>query len=139
MASTPISVDDSRDPLRKMRVYQLADDLMSDCFVDAGSVLKNPITTKIASQLYYAAGSISANIAEGYSRASGKDRARYFEYSLGSVRETMAWYRSSRPVLDAEVVTDRLDRLEEMRRMLLAIIPRERDRSLRKKRTPVRE
>ena len=136
MTATRASYDNSRDPLRKMRVYQMAEDLMPDCFLDAGQVLKNPITTKIASQLYYAAGSISANLAEGYSRASGKDRARYFEYALGSVRETMAWYRSSRPILTSEVVSDRLDRLEEMRRMLLAIIPRERDRSLRKKPKP---
>ena len=87
---------------------------------------------KIAGQLYYAAGSIGANHSEGYSRASGKDRARYYEYALGSVRETMSWYRAVAPVIDAQTVGKRLDSLEEMRRILTAIIPRERDRTLGK-------
>ncbi len=107
---------------------------MPDCYKDAEQLVRTPITFKIAGQLYYAAGSIGANIAEGYSRASGKDRARYFEYSLGSTRETMSWYRSSIPILGEETVERRLDCLEEIRRMLSAIIPRERDKTLRQQR-----
>jgi four helix bundle protein len=72
-----------------------------------------------------------ANIAEGYSRSSGRDRARIFEYALGSARECMAWYESAEPVLSATIVRERLDTLEEIRRLLLAIIPRERDRLIR--------
>jgi four helix bundle protein len=94
--------------------------------------MKDPITQKVAGQLYFSAGSIGATFGEGYSRASGKDRARYFEYALGSVRETMYWYASSVPVLGAEVVGKRLDRLEEIRRILAAVIPREREKTLRK-------
>jgi four helix bundle protein len=72
-----------------------------------------------------------ANISEAYSRTSGKDRALRFEYALGEVRERMSWYKSVKPVLGEEVVKDRRDRLEEMRRMLLAIIPRERGRTMK--------
>jgi hypothetical protein len=43
----------------------------------------------------------------------------------------MTWYRSAEPVLGAEVVGGRLDTLEEIRRLLLAIIPRERNRLIR--------
>src|ERR1035437_10479927 len=43
-------------------------------------------------QLTRAVGSISANIAEGYSRASVADRLRFYEYALGSTREAIAWY-----------------------------------------------
>ena len=82
--------------------------------------------------LVYAAGSIGANHSEGYSRASGKDRARYYEYALGSVRESMSWYRTAVPVIDLETLGKRLDVLEEMRRILTAIIPRERGRTLGK-------
>ena len=127
----PVSVDDSQDPLARMRVFELATELGPDCFTDAQALVANPITEEIAGQLYAAVGSISANISEGYSRSSGKDRARIFEIALGSVRESMSWYRSSEPVLGESVVKDRRDRLEEMRRLLLAIIPRERGRAMR--------
>ncbi|MFL5639959.1 MAG: four helix bundle protein [Gemmatimonadaceae bacterium] len=89
------------------------------------------ITEKMSGQLYAAVASISANLGEGYSRSSGRDRARIFEYALSSVRESMSWYRSAAPVLGPEVVRARLDLLEEIRRLLLAIIPRERNRLIR--------
>lgn len=126
------SVDTSRDPLARMRVYQIARDLVPDCWNDAEKLRHHPVTEKLAGQLYAAVSSISCNVSEGYSRSSGKDRAKTFEYALGSVRESMDWYRSSEPVLGATTVTDRLNRLEEMRRMLLAIIPRERGRLIRR-------
>ena len=85
----------------------------------------------LAGQLYAAVCSIAANVSEGYSRSSGKDRARIFEFALGSVRESMCWYQSSLPVLGGAAVADRRCRLEEMRRLLLAIIPRERGRPMK--------
>jgi four helix bundle protein len=85
----------------------------------------------LAPDLCAAVTSIESNIAEAYSRSSGKERATRFEYALGSVRESMSLYRSSSPVLGKKIVKDRRDRLEEMRRMLLAIIPRERGRPMK--------
>jgi four helix bundle protein len=114
-----------------MRVYQLAAELIPEAFEDAKAVQAEPVTHEIAGQLYAAVCSIEAHISEGYSRSSGKDRARIFEYALGSVRESMSWYKSSTPVLGATTVTNRRDRLEEMRRLLLAIIPRERGRTMK--------
>jgi four helix bundle protein len=113
-----------------MRVYRLASDLVPEAWRDAAKLRQDVITEKISGQLYAAVGSIVSNLAEGYSRSSGRDRARIFEYALGSVRETMAWYKSAEPVLGTEVVRDRFGALEEMRRMLLAIIPRERGRPM---------
>jgi four helix bundle protein len=114
-----------------MRVFHLASELIPDCFADAKLIRADPITGEIAGQLYAAVCSIEANISEGYSRSSGKDRALRFEYALGSVRESMSWYRSTLPILGEDRVRDRRNRLEEMRRMLLAIIPRERGKSMR--------
>ena len=122
---TPVSADDSQDPLNRMRVFQLAGELIPDSFGDARLMRAEPITEEIAGQLYAAVCSIEANISEAYSRSSGKDRAMPFEYALGSVRESMSWYKSATPILGATTVKDRRDRLEEMRRMLLAIIPRD--------------
>jgi four helix bundle protein len=127
----PVSIADSQDPLNRVRVFQLAGDLIPDCFGDAKAVRADPITAELAGQLYEAVCSIEANISEAYSRSSGKDRALRFEYALGSVRESMSWYKSAMPVLGETTVQDRRDRLEEMRRILLAIIPRERGKTMK--------
>ncbi len=114
-----------------MRAYRLARGLITDSRADAERLRHHRVTERVSGQLYAAIGSIAANLAEGYSRSSGRDRARLFEYALGSVRESMSWYQSAEPVLTAEIVSRRLDTLEEIRRLLLAVIPRERDRLIR--------
>jgi four helix bundle protein len=124
------------DLLSRMRVYQIAIELMDAAREDAKVVVENPITALSAGQLYAAVISIAANIAEGYSRSSGRDRARFFEYALGSTRETEVWYRGIRWVLPEEAVAERQKALAEIRRMLLAIIPRERGRTIRPRATP---
>ena len=125
------------DPLERMRVYQLAKELLEPAFEDAEVLRAHPITAEIAGQLYTAAGSIAANIREGYYRSSGKDRARIFEYALGSAGECEEWYDVGRPVLGKERAEARTMTLREIQRMLKAIIPRERDRLIRPHRRPV--
>ncbi|MFQ5594528.1 MAG: four helix bundle protein, partial [Anaerolineae bacterium] len=49
-------------------------------------------TLGLSDQLYRALVSISSNIAEGYSRGTGKGRAQFYEYALGSARESRDWY-----------------------------------------------
>ena len=80
-----------------MRAYCLARELLAVSWSDAEKLSVNQMTEKLAGQLYAAIGSIAANIGEGYSRSSGKDRARIFEYALGSVRESMIWYHAAKP------------------------------------------
>ena len=114
-----------------MRAYQLAKELVEGAWNDSDKLRREPVAEKVAGQLYAAVGSITANLAEGYSRSSGRDRSRIFEYALGSVRERMMWYHTAKPLLGTEVVRERLNTLEQIRRLLLAIIPRERGRSIR--------
>jgi four helix bundle protein len=68
---------------------------------------------------------IRALLAEGYSRASSADRARFYGYALGSTREAITWYNSLRtelgPVTDA-----RQDSLLQIRRLLLTTLRRSR-------------
>jgi four helix bundle protein len=123
--------DVERDPLRKMRSWQLADELRRLAWDDAERLQRHPITGDVARQLYRAVGSIPANLAEGYSRSSGRDRARLFEYALGSARECIEWYLSALPVLGETVVAARHNVLVEIRRLLVATIPRERARTIR--------
>ena|SRR6187551_2854686 len=122
---------DSKDPIARMRVYQLAFKLRPACLEDARTIQQNPMMERIAGQLYGAVGSIPANLAEGYSRSSGRDRSRLFEYSLGSARESIEWYESSKHLLESEIFADRMNVLNEMVRLLLAIIPEERGRVIR--------
>ena len=119
------------DPLARMRVYQLAVALVDEAWNDAEILKGHRVTEKVSAQLYSAVGSIGANIAEGYSRSSGRDRAKIFEYALGSARESLNWYRAARPVLGGPTVAQRSSVLVEIAKILLAVIPRERDRLIR--------
>ena len=123
------SFETSRDPLKRMRAFQLGEELRPDAWSDARALILDPLMENTAKQLYAAVCSIAANISEGYSRSSGKDRARIFEFALGSVRESITWYQAARPVL-GDVTKERLNDLEELRRLLLAIIPRERTKGI---------
>ncbi len=122
---------DKRDPLQRMRAYRLACELVRESWEDADRLAQHRTMGKVSSQLYAAVGSIVANLGEGYAHSSGKDRARIFEYALGSARESIAWFRSAEPVLGSDVVAKRIEKLDEIRRLLMAIIPRERGRLIR--------
>jgi four helix bundle protein len=72
-------------------------------------------------QLTRAIGSITANIAEGYSRPTVPDRARFYGYALGSTREAIGWYDSLK--LELGVLTDdRQSTLVQIRRLLLTTL-----------------
>ena len=83
-------------------------------------------TISVADQLNRAAGAISGDIAEGYSRRSGKDQARFYEYGLGSARESRDWYYKGRHVLGGKVAENRMELLTHIIKSLLTIIPNER-------------
>ena len=121
----------NRDPLYRMRAYRLAGDLLEESWRDVEELIKHPPMAKVCAQLYAAVGSISANLGEGYAHSSGKDRARFFEYALGSARESISWYKAAQPILGKDTVACRLAKLDEIRRILTAVIPRERDRLIR--------
>ena len=121
------------DPLWRMKVYRLALFLNDLAWHDVTKLAADARTLRVADQLYRAVGSIGANIAEGYSRRSGKDRARFYEYSLGSGRESRHWYWSGRQMLGDTVTEHRLAILAEITRLLLAIVPRERKHNLAEK------
>lgn len=109
------------DPLWKMEVYRLAMFLGDVCWRDVTKLMDDKRTVKLADQLYRAVGSISANIEEGYSQGTGKSRARYYRYALGSARESRGWYYKGRYVLGEAVVTHRIQFLTGVIRLLLVM------------------
>jgi four helix bundle protein len=128
LASVPPEL--TGDPLWKMKVYRLAVFVGDLAWCDVGKLSQDRRTRSLADQLYRAVGSVGANIAEGYSRRSGKDRARFYEYALGSARESRGWYYQGRHVLTEAVCTHRIQLLTEIIRLLLAITPATRTRTL---------
>ena len=114
-----------------MTAYRLAVYMLEAGWEDAKALHRSALTKSIATQLYRALGSIVANIAEGYSRSSGPDRARMFEYALGSSREGRAWYLAAKPILGAKVIALRTNPLDRICALLLTAIPSERKRQLR--------
>jgi four helix bundle protein len=119
------------DSLWKVKAYRLALFLSDVGWYDVTKLVGDRRTLALSDQLYRALGSIGANLAEGYSRGSGKDRARFYEYALGSARECRDWYYKGRHILGEAVVQHRLELLSEVLRLLLTMIPQQRGRALR--------
>ena len=126
-----VSTEFTQDPLWRMEVYRLAVFLADLAWRDVSRLIRDRRMVGVADQLYRAVGSIGANIAEGYSRRSGKDQARFYEYALGSAREARGWYRQGRHVLSESVSTHRIKLVTQVIRLLLTIIPAERGYRLR--------
>jgi four helix bundle protein len=94
--------------------------------VDAQAMREHVVGNAIIGQLALAVASIGANIAEGYSRSTGRDRARFFEYALGSAREARHFYQAGRSSLSAAAIGERLGTLDEVIRLLLAMVRHQR-------------
>jgi len=114
------------DPPWRMEVYRLALFAGDLAWRDATKLMQDRRMLSLSDQLYEAVGSNSANIAEGYSRSSHKDQARFYEYALGSAREARNWYFGGRHVLGDQVASHRMELLTQIIRRLLNIIPAER-------------
>lgn len=119
------------DSLWKLEVYRLGLFVADIAWQDALALNKTLLTRDLANQLYRSVCSISANIAEGYSRSTGKDRARFLEYSLGSAREARDWYYKSRHTFREEVVKHRIDLLTQIIKMLNVLTPHQRQKGIR--------
>jgi four helix bundle protein len=115
-----------KDALWSVRAYRLALFVAELGSFDATKLVSDRRSIGIADQLFRSIGSVSANIAEGYSRGTGRDRARFYEYALGSSREGRDWYYKGRHVLGEEVVQHRLAIMTEIIRLLLSTIPQQR-------------
>ncbi|HOV48193.1 MAG TPA: four helix bundle protein [Anaerolineae bacterium] len=124
------------DILWKVRAYRLALFAADLGWEDVSRLAQDHRTRALSDQLYRALGSVSANIAEGYSRSGGRDRARFYEFALGSARETRDWYHKGRHILGDAVTEHRVNLQTEIIRLLLTMIPDQRTQTLREPREP---
>lgn len=104
--------------------YRKALFLFDLCWADCEHLLNHPLGKPIAQQLIRSAGSISANIEEGYGRGYGKDRAYFLKIALGSARESKGWYYRGQRLLSSPIVEQRLKLLGEVIALLVTEINR---------------
>ena len=113
------------DSLWNMDAYRLALFLADVGWRDAAALMQDRRTLEVSEQLYLALGSVGANLAEGYSRGTSRDRTRFYENALGSARESRDWYHKVRHVLNEAVVERRLELLTRVIHLLLTMIPQQ--------------
>ena len=121
-----IPAEITNDSLWKMKAYRLGLFAADVGWHDATKLMRDKRTLELSNQLYRALGSISANLAEGYSRGTGRDRARFYEYALGSARESRDWYYKGKHILGPVVTTHRMNFLTQVIRLLLTMVPQQR-------------
>jgi len=103
VADVPASI--SGDPLWKVEAYRLALFASDVCWFDLRKLMRDLRT---------------------HSRGSARDRARFYEYALGSARESRDWYFKARHVLGNDVCEHRLELLTQIIRLLLTMVPQQR-------------
>lgn len=107
-ADAEFSAHLTRDPPWRMQVDRGALRLLAAARGDSVLLARRAETHRIAGQLRRAVGSVASNIAEGRSRATPGQRARFRDYALGSLRKALVWYELSRDVLGGDDVATRL-------------------------------
>ena len=118
------------DALWTVEVYRLAAFATYAAWQDVVQLERRWATRRLSGQLADAVGSIGANISEGFSKQSGTDRARFYEYALASAREARHWYLSAVHVVGADRLRTQLELIGSIIRLLLVALPQERRRHL---------
>ena len=96
---------------------------------DCGKLVRDLRGKAVAQQIVRSAGSISANIEEGYGRGIGTKSYLYFlRVAIGSARETKGWYFRARHLLSADVLEHRLALLDEIISLLATEMTRHQKR-----------
>jgi four helix bundle protein len=121
--------DIKNDPLWSFEVYPKTVLLFDFVWGDCDKLAQDYRVRKISEQLIDSAGSISANIEEGYGRGYGLDYSRFLRIALGSARETRGWYYRGRKLFDQKILNHRLKLLDEIIALLATHASRQKRRA----------
>ena len=117
------------DTIWRTPAYRLSLFAMACAQLDLPLLVRHRASRPHVDQLLRAVGGISASLDEGYSRSSGRERAHYYEYALGSARESRGWYLKCAAALPADLVRRRIALFSRIVRILTVVVPRERAES----------
>ena len=117
-----------KDRLWELEVYRKALFFFDLVWWDCETLTRHDLGRPIAQQLVRSAGSISANVEEGFGRGFGKDYARFLTYALGSARESRGWYYRGRKLLKPGVLDHRLELLATIIAGLVTLSQQQRNR-----------
>lgn len=123
-----IPIEMKEDVAWRLEAYRLGLFLSDACWKDTEKIIEIK-RFSLADQLYRSVGSISANIIEGYSRRSKKEKARFYEISLGSAREARDWYFKSRHAISYDLSYTRIKMLTSIIKLLQSMITDQRWKS----------
>jgi four helix bundle protein len=113
------------DPIWKFEAYPKALLLFDLAWEDTEHLMQDRRGWEIAQQLIGSAGSITANIDEGFGRGiERKEYAQFLRFALGSARETRSWYYKGQKLLSPQVVEHRMALCDEIIALLVVTINR---------------
>jgi four helix bundle protein len=115
------------DPLWGLRVYRAAMYAAELGRKDAAWLARKPDCAELADQLHRATASICVNIGEGYSRKARRDRSRFYEYALGSARESRNWYYQARDIMGPNAANARIALHSTLARILIVMLRKARE------------
>jgi len=115
-----------RDPVWRFLGYRKALHLSDLAWEDTEKMLRDLRGAELTKQLIRSAGSISANVEEGYGRGYGKDRDYFLRVALVSARETRGWYYRARHFLSEIVLEHRLNLSSEIVALLVSELENQR-------------
>jgi len=117
------------DPLWKSPYYRLAMYLYDLVWLDSVVINKDFRGREIVHQIVRSAGSVCANMEEGYRRGIGiADFVRIMRISLGELGETQGWYFRSRHILSSETLDKRIKVIQQAIALTVTAIDKNRKR-----------
>jgi four helix bundle protein len=100
-------VDETNEPLMRYPFYVKALEFYDHVIEDTDRRISDERWKVIVRQLVRSAGSISANIEEGYGRGTSQEFAHRLKIARGEANESRGWYRRARRFLPVELIADR--------------------------------
>jgi four helix bundle protein len=106
-----------------MPVWQDAQDIAVSVYKITDTLPKHELYS-LGDQIRRAASSVSANIAEGFGRATLKDRAHFYHIALGSLLETKNYLYLCEKLgyIDKTSLSSHVESIEGVQRQITAII-----------------
>jgi len=104
----------SQSGLENFGAYKKARELFDLVVADMQVVKADPLCYRLVSQQVASADSICANIEEGYGRVSRAEYVRFLDFARGSARETRGRYERMKHWLGPDVVSQRIELVDEI-------------------------